>query len=231
MVSNNKKHYQIFHILALLVLFSCTPQTKRTSTLRHIIVSEQIEDIPLKSQIVQHVLIQEQSYGESDILVLLKELFDRAKNRTGFKYRSRASNIYIYAYTSHEKAVSAGAQWVGMISIDPTQETPLSRINDIQLKSLTEPSVDKWGIPHEKRKSIWLESIQAEKKAQEKADEKYPYWELNSPKDYLEKNIDLFRELQAQHNKQLLEKHHIQPEILDSISLEGVLKGWSYPKN
>lgn len=221
-------------LLMLLFVFfpSCTQKGTRVNIniLKHRIIREQIDDLPIKTQVVQHVFIDDQDYTESQIELLLEHLFDEVSGRDGFQYHDRASNIYIYAYTTEEKAKSEAAQWVGMISMSPGQSAPLLNINKHQLNSLHEEPTEKWNKPLDVRKEIWAASIKARRNAQCQADELYPYWELDNPKDFLEKNIDSYRELEAKYDSSLASRYQIRTEILDSISLEGILNGWTYPE-
>lgn len=142
----------IFLFLIIALFFSCdsnqgiknstsNQQNRPTPSLDYTILKDDIYDIPIKTQVELHILIKDTGITEQKIRDLLTSLYNRTKNRTGFKYHTNPTNIFIYAFTTIENA-NSGTQWIGMISKSYSDTQPSIFINDNQINSLNVKPTD-----------------------------------------------------------------------------------------
>lgn len=229
---------QSFILTLTVFLFSLTNCGNSTSNttetpqdlLKYIIHKEDVYDTPVKTQITLELLIQDQEIDEQKIRDLLKHLYNKTIKRSGFKHHKYPTNIYIYAYTSEDKAESGMGQWVGMISKSYNDMSPKIDISETQLNSLTEVVEDKWGLTHNQRQDIWNKIIHTEDKAQMEADIKHPLDKPGITRDDMSKNVDLMRKLQEKYKNEIAKEYRVDMAIIDSIGLEGLVRGWAFPK-
>jgi len=217
-------------IMIGIVLTNCSNSTQTKSILKHSILKNEVNDIPLKTQVQLDVLIMDTAITKQKVSDLLTFLYDETAKRTGFKYHTNPTNIYIYAFTSKDKAESGMAQWIGMISKSYDDVQPKIDISDTQLNSLTLKPVEKFGLSEDIRLEIWNKSIKIEDRAQKEADMKYPLDKAGITQDDIKKNVTLNDKLKAKYEKELAAEYGISVAIIDSIGLEGLTKGWSFPK-
>jgi hypothetical protein len=213
-----------------IALTNCSNSTQTKSILKHTILKNEVNDIPIKTQVQLDVLITDTAITKQKVSDLLTFLYDKTAKRTGFKYHTNPTNIYIYAYTSKEKAESGMAQWIGMISKSYDDVQPKIDISDTQLNSLTLKPVEKFGLSEDIRLEIWNKSIKVEDRAQKEADMKYPLDKAGITQDDIKKNGALNDKLKAKYEKELAAEYGISVAIIDSIGLEGMTKGWPFPK-
>lgn len=71
---------------------------------------EKVYDVPVETSIAQ-VLIIDAELHEEEIEALLQKQFEQLKARTGFKHREHSNQIWIYAYTSKERAAAGLGEW------------------------------------------------------------------------------------------------------------------------
>lgn len=146
----------LYFFAAIFFLSNCSDTP---NSLEYSVLNEKVEDVPLKTQVMLEVLITDTTITKQKISELLNSLFNQAIKRTGFKYHSNPTNIYIYAYTSKEKAESVMAQWIGMISKSYDEINPTIDFNESQLCSLTLKPVEKFGLPESVRLEIWKKAL------------------------------------------------------------------------
>lgn len=225
------KTIKIILILVIgLILTNCSNLTKTEVLLNHTILKNEVHDMPIKTQVQLDVLISDTAITEQKVRDLLTSLYDKTIKRTGFKYHANPTNIYIFAYTSKEKAESSMAQWIGMISKNFDDIHPKIDISDTQLQSLILKPVEKFGLTENIRLEIWNKSIKIEDKAQKEADMKYPLNKVVITAEIIKKNGALNDKLKEKYEKELSIEYSIDIAIIDSIGLEGLTKGWPFPK-
>jgi len=217
-------------IMIGIVLTNCSNSTQTKSILKHSILKNEVNDIPIKTQVQLDVLIMDTAITKQKVSDLLNFLYDETAKRTGFKYHTNPTSIYIYAFTSKDKAESGMAQWIGMISKSYDDVQPKIDISDTQLNSLTLKPVEKFGLSENIRLEIWNKSIKVEDRAQKEADMKYPLDKAGITQGDIKKNVTLNDKLKAKYEKELAAEYGISVAIIDSIGLEGLTKGWSFPK-
>src|SRR5260221_10124780 len=87
---------------------------KSQAAVRYTIVKEEIHDIPIKTEILQHIVVE----GVPTQGALKAEIMDRyraALARRGFRYYNPATSIGIYIYASKEQALARPGLWIGML--------------------------------------------------------------------------------------------------------------------
>lgn len=204
-------------------------QTDKKTLLNYSILQEEVFDKPIKTQVKLNVLISDTRITEQKIRELLIYLYEKTIKRTGFTYHSNPTNIFIYAFTTKEKA-NSGTQWVGMISKSYSDTQPNITISTTQINSLTLKPAEKFGLSESVRLEIWKENIRLVHRAQTEADMKYPPDNPNNTLEDLQKNSDLWTELCRKYRKELFVKYGIDSDILESIQTEGEKKGWASPQ-
>ncbi len=219
-----------------IILINCTGNSSRKSmktpatVIEHTIHNEDIYDAPIKTQITLEVIVNPENLNELKIRDLLNYLYDKTKKRTGFQYHKNPTNIFIYVFTSKEKAESGMGQWIGMISKSYDETTPKISVSETQLNSLNEVEEEKWGLTHNQRLEVWDKIIRLEDKAQLEADKKYPLDKAGITMDDINKNSDLMKKLKSQYEIELAKEYSISKNIIDSVGLEGLKNGWAFPK-
>jgi hypothetical protein len=219
-------------IIIISLIFSCclNDQSKTDNLLKYSILKENIDDIPIKAQVELFVLIEDTAITEQSVRDLLNHLYNKTIRRKGFRYHKNPTSIYIYTFTTKEKAESGMGQWVGMISKSHADNNPKITINEIQLNAIKEFSTDRWELTHKQRQKIWEKSILAEDKAQNEVDLKYPIDKPGITNDDMINNADLMRKLSEKYKNEIAKEYNIDKAIIDSIGIEGAIKGWAFPK-
>lgn len=212
------------------IFLSCSNDKKPENLLKYEVLKDEIYDAPVKTQVHLDILIHEKSISENKILDLLTFLYDETISRSGFKYHTNPTNIFIYAYSSKEKAESGMGQWVGMISKSYDDTSPTINISETQLNSLSLKPTNKFGLTENERIEIWNKSIKIENKAHKEADKKYPLDKTGITMNEIKKNNALWENLKEKYEKELANEYGIGKEIIDSISVEGLTKGWAFPQ-
>ena len=190
---------------------------------------EEIHDVPIKTQVTLHVIIEEDEINEGMIRNLLNDLYSKTMKRTGFDHRTSPSSAYIYAYTSKEKAQSGMGQWIGMLSKSHVDTQSSISISEVQMNALNETEEIKWELSFEQRQNLWIEIIKSEDQAQKEAEKKYPLDNPNLTMDDMNKSSNYSDQLKDKLAKELAKKHGIALATLDSVSLEGHVNGWAFP--
>lgn len=222
---------KIILIIAIgLVLTNCSTPTQSKYILKHTILKNEVHDVPIKTQVKLDILISDTAITKEKVSDLLTFLYDKTSKRTGFKHHKNPTNIYIYAYTTKDKAESGMAQWIGMISKSYNDTRPKIDISEIQLNSLTLKSKVKFGLAENERLKIWNKIINLEDKAQKEADLKYPLDKTGITQADIKNNGALNNKLTDKYEKELAVEYGILVPIIDSIGVEGLTKGWPFPK-
>ena len=217
-------------IIGFIISNCSNNQTKTTELLKHSILKDDVYDAPIKTQVQLDVLIEDIAITETKVRDLLNHLYNKAIKRTGFKHHNNPTNVYIYVYTSKEKAESGMGQWIGMVSKSYDDTQPDINISETQLKSLSLKSEKRFGISENKRLEIWNKSILIEDRAQKEADAKYPLDKAGITMEDIKNNGALNNKLKEKYEKELSLEYGIESAIIDSIVVEGLTKGWPFPK-
>jgi len=219
-------------------LLKQNPQEERTNnvniakdeSLSYSIYKEDISDIPAKTQVSIDILIEDKQFSEKQITNLLNQLYNKTITRSGFKYHKNPTNVFIYAYTSKEKANSGMGQWVGMIQKGFNDKTPTISISERQFNSMAETQDEKWNLTYQQRKDIWIKLISAEDRALKEAEKKYPTDKPGITNEELIKSTDYKNELETKYKLNVINEYGVKKNIIDSIVYEGIKMGWAFPK-
>ena len=199
---------------------------------KYSILSEDVYDIPLKTQVELNILVSGE-ISETGLKALLNKLYSSTKAKKGFKYHNSPTNIYIYAFTSKERAESGMGQWIAMLQESPGDLRPIISINKRQIAQLGAKPEEKFGLSETQRKQIWKEYVLAEDRAWEKAEERYLFNTGLSQSQFQKQaeKLTLFRQqLEKQYKGELTKKYGLTLEQLKEIADEGVTKDWPLPK-
>ena len=199
---------------------------------KYSILSEDVYDIPLKTQVELNILVSGE-ISETGLKALLNKLYSSTKAKKGFKYHNSPTNIYIYAFTSKERAESGMGQWIAMLQESPGDLGPRISISKRQIAQLGAKPEERFGLSETNRIEIWKEYVLAEDRAWEKAEERYPFNTGLSQSQFQKQaeKLTLFRQqLEKQYKGELAKKYGLTLEQLKEIADEGVTKDWPLPK-
>ena len=207
-------------------------KTEKAILLKYTLLKDDISDTPLKTEILTDIVLEEkENITEKKLEILLITLYKERKNRTGFKYHKNPNTVAIYAYSTKEKANSGMGQWVAMISKlnMNNDDEPEFKVSKIQLNSITAKDEIRWKLTNEKRHEIWDKLILSERYGSEKANEIHPI-KSGSTKEDLIKAGKLMEKWQLIKEEEIIKEYKINRQVLDSIGLEGLVKGWAFPE-
>jgi hypothetical protein len=222
----------LFLILLALTLTNCGNNSSKNTNeiLEHSIHNEDIYQVPIKTQVTLSVTINTKEITEQGVKDLLTFLYEKTKKRTGFKHHKNPTNIFIYAFTTKEKAESGMGQWIGMISQNQGETNPKIKISEVQFNSLNEVDEEKWGLSQYQRLEVWNKLIHLEDKARIETDAKYPLDKVGITETDFDKNADLNEKIKKKYKTELAKEYGIDYSIVDSVGVEGIKKGWAFPK-
>jgi hypothetical protein len=205
---------------------------EKNTLLKFSVLNDKVSDTPLKTEIITEILLDKKEViTENKLETLLKTLYVKQKKRKGFKYHKTPNSVAVYAYLSKQKALSGMGQWVGMISKTNinNNSNPVFKINKTQLKSINEKAEILWKLSDKKRREIWRKMILAERYGFEMAQKIHPI-KAGSTQEDLKKGGELISKWQLVKEKEILKEYKVNRQFLDSIVLEGLIKGWTFPK-
>lgn len=192
------------------------------------ILDEQIVDAPLKTEVVQQILIKG-DLSKEKITKFIWERYNSLEIRHGFTFHSSPTNIGVYLYISKEHYNSGMGQWIAMVYNRVDKENPeviYSMDFQGQLENLSAKPKIIFGLSEEKRKKIWEESIRAEDRSWAEAG-----MSISNPQamEDLKRTAELQETLNEKYNAEIIKKYAINKEILKEIKIEGLKKGWPMP--
>lgn len=194
---------------------------KEVAAIEYVILKEDVVDSPAKTQVALEALVSGE-ISEPSLRTLLDQLYSSASAKKGFKYHKSPTNIYIYLYTSEERAESGMGQWIAMLQKAPSATDPTISINERQIAQIGAEPEERFGLSEEERKEIWKELVLIEDRAMEEAIERYP--------QDLEKQIEMERRLIDEGKNRLAEENGLTQEEIKEISAEGHEKDWPFPR-
>ena len=208
----------LFLVFVVWILNPASPASPATR-LTYVVVKEEVYDEPIKTQIVQHIVV----FGVPTEAELKAEIFKRyrsAKARRGFRYHNPATNIYIYVYGTKEQARAQGIRWIGMIAMGPLDKVePRAVVDEGRLAGLSQKPEDRFGLSEQKRKRVFREMGADDRRAMRKARARF------SDAQFL-KQFDLSSKLEEEYREELAVKYNLTRDQLRDIVWEGVTMGW-----
>lgn len=218
-------------ILTLLLTNCGSNSEPPKDLLRYSVIEEDISDTPLKTQVSMKILLEDiESVTEEKLEILLNYLYDQQIVREGFEHHNHPNTILVYAYATKEKSDAGVGQWVAMISKMYDDTKPNFDISKTQFNSLTATEQDRWGLTHKQRQEIWDKIVYAERNAQNEADNKHPLDKPGITRDDMIRNGKAMEKFKIEYEDNIAKEYKIEQPIIDSIGLEGVIGGWSFPK-
>ncbi|MDP8262723.1 MAG: hypothetical protein P9M13_05415 [Candidatus Ancaeobacter aquaticus] len=220
---------KIIKVTIVLLLLSCPSILAiAKANIDFEILDEQTVDAPLKTEIVQQILIKG-DLSKEKITKFIWERYNSLKSRHGFKFHSSPTNIGVHLYISKEHYNSGMGQWIAMIynRVDRSNPKVIYSMNfQGQLENLSAKPEIISGISEEKRKQIWKESIHAEDRSWAEAEKA-----ISNPQSMedLKRIGELQETLNEKYNAEIIKKYGINKEILKEVKLEGLKKGWPMP--
>jgi len=203
---------------------------KNPAAVRYTIVKEEDQDIPIKTEILQHIVVE----GVPTKGAIEAELMNRYRTalaRRGFRYYNPATSIGIYIYASKEQALAGQGLWIGMLDKSPPPSSgPQTFINEERLAALTQPSEDRFGLTEATRKHVFWE----ESAAEHTADYEAMVRTRNVPggQHYVVQHHKVEEQLYEKYTAEVACHYKISKDQLGEIVVEGVKKGWvAAPKN
>lgn len=231
-------------------IFSPASPASPATRLTYVVVKEEVYDAPIKTQIVQHIVVSGVP-REAELRAEIFKLYRSAKARRGFRYHNPATNIYLYVYGTKEQARAQGIRWIGMIAMGPLDKVePRVAVDEGRLAALSQKPEDRFSLSEQKRKRAFREVGAAEDRAWDEAKARVPdqkFTEIAMAlqkkrggvvppgrgaqvmklyRKQLMKQTDLAHKLQKQYRAEIARKHGLTDEQLLKISFEGVTKGW-----
>lgn len=250
-----KKLTFILVLLSLFLIFGCSsnhvqneegiesPETETVTTVmqpeavlpNYEMLNEEIDDMPIKTQVMQSLLVTGDMTPEN-LRALLQKLYGETKKRTGFEYHEHPNAIYIYLYLEKAHYENGMAQWVAMLSQSASETTPSISVNEERLNNYGQEEEEKFGFSEAKRKEIWQASVLVEDRAMSESEKQFPLpdpskasYTQEKANTQLDKQFDLQRSLEDKYGKELLTKYGITEDQLSEISVEAYTKSWAYP--
>lgn len=98
------------------------------------IIEDDVYDTPLKTQIMKRVVLK-QTATRLQILALLDSIFSAEERRTGFKYNTHPTHIYVYLYYSMRDYKVSGGNWIAMKE-KSDNSTPFTTEDNEKMKML-----------------------------------------------------------------------------------------------
>lgn len=212
--------------------------TPPENLIQYTILNDTVSDTPLKTQVSMDLLMMKEDnekITEQRIEDLLNYMFAKTMVRTGFQYSQHPTAVYIYLYTSEERAEAGMGQWLGMLDKGHSSDEPEISINERELNSLvtgggTGTITDKrWGLSTDDRKEVWAELINLQDKAEKEAEAKYDISDPGVTIDEIGKYNQHYSDLNDKYKKELANSKGITVAIVDSIVKEGFKRSWTIP--
>src|SRR5688500_7163896 len=166
-------------LIAFLLLNTCAkkpdPIIEPPGLLEHSIVGYDYFDKPSKTQVEIKILIKETSNVSKEKLQdLLSYLYNVEMSKTSFQYHNPPNAVYMYAYLTMQKA-NMGPGAVATMIKSFSDENATFKFNEREFNIPKENTGIRWGLAYNTRKKIWDELIFAERRAENMAEEKYPF--------------------------------------------------------
>lgn len=194
------------------------------------IVEEEIYDVPIKTQITQHIALEGQ-FDKEVVKEVLEIAYQDAKKRTGFKHYNPATHYHIVVYSDIKRAKSKSGNWVGLMNKIKDNDEDYEINEDLIIQS-QEPLTDKFGLSETTRMEVFKEIVLAERKATEEAEKKYDLSKMQgTPKEKLSVLGEYRSKLEEQYKNSLAKKYKLTREQLSEIGTEGIIKGWPFPES
>lgn len=191
---------------------------RSVGALDYVILAEDIYDAPIKTQVTLKLLVSG-TITRASLDQVLRSLHDQVAARRGFRYHPNPTHIFIYAFTSRERASSG--QWIAMLAKTRFDPAPKLSFDDRQLTQLYAKPETRFQLTESERVAIFQEIVRAQDRARTEAERRYPFQFVKQAEEQ-----DRLTELYL---KNLAEKYGLTRNELREIANEGIKKGWPLP--
>ena len=207
--------------IAVLVLIPLGQTTALAAGVTYTVVDEKIHDIPIKTQIEQHIVVSgvpTKAELEAEIL----KRYRAATARRGFRYYNPATNIFIYVYGTEQQWRAGMGLWIGMIAKGFSEKREQRVIiNEGRLVALSQAPEARLGLSEQKRKKVFREIVAAEDRATRDA-------RARVPDSQIMKQIKLEGQLQEKYKTKVAKQYSLTNDQLIEIVVEAWKKGWPF---
>jgi len=204
------------------------------AALNYQILDEETSDTPIKTQVVLKLLVSGE-ITQDGLRKLLGDSYREIVARTGFQYHESPTNVYVYAYTSEERAES-GDLWIAMLNKNHSDSNPTISVNQRQLAFLDQESEIRFGLTEEQRAAVFKKMVHAEDQSAARAMAKYPDPTPGSPgysqeafRQQLARQAEEMDRLNEGYKQELAAEYGLTHEQLGQIVTEGLAKDWPFP--
>lgn len=201
---------------------------KVTPDLTYWIVEQELDDTPIKSQVVWHVAVEGQ-YDKAILQDLLTHLYEKANSLSGFKYYNPATHYQIVVYASEDRAKSKSGNWVALLN--KIRENPFDyKFNELMITEAQKPATEKFGLSENMRMQVYKEIILAERRAMSETEKKYDLSKMEGTPAEKMKIFGKYKSnLEEKYKNALAKNYKINRDQLSEIGIEGFSKGWAFP--
>lgn len=185
------------------------------------IINEKVDDVPVKTQIHQDILVTGNVTKEGLNSFFLNQ-YKKIKSKKGFKYHDSPTNVYIYIYDQKRKAEAGQGLWLAMLQMSPIDpDSPKITIKENQIQRIGRKSEEKFGLSEEIREQIFKEIAISEDKAMNEAIKA-------SPND-IQKQTNLEDKLRQEYLDDLAKNYGLDKDQISKIAVEGLENQWIMP--
>lgn len=207
----------------LLILAGCSEPANRepdSTTVDFTVVSEETTDLPVKTQVEQHLVLGP-DVTEAELHALLEQQYDEIMSRRGFQYHERPTNVFVYVYETRDRAEAEQGLWLGMLAKGASDAEPRVTIRSEAVAGLGAEAEDRHGLSEDERKAIFRRIVQSEDRAMDDAEEQ-------AGNDII-REARLMSELSERYKDELAAELGLTRDELREIGLEGVTMRWPMP--
>ncbi|UQN10829.1 hypothetical protein [Deinococcus sp. QL22] len=192
------------------------------------VLNEEISDGSLKTQIELALLLTGHLTPEG-IHTVLEEEFHRQTQRTGFRFHSRLTSIYIWAFASEAHYASGAGQIIGMVNRSSADlqegKAPEFSIYSDRIDAFQTPANTSFGLSESTRRTIFLDHCRVTNRARLAADQRYPT-DQKVTREVIRSNQEYKHKRLMEWDHQIAEKHGLSETNYHDIIVEAMVRDW-----
>lgn len=185
---------------------------KAPSSVEYQLVNDEIDDMPIKTQVVRHVVVSRETPVE-EMRGFLLEQRDLVAAMRRFQHHESPTHIGVYAYESVDKARAGSGQWLGMLLQLPGKQPEIT-LRDNILGTPAHVARERFGYSEAERQKIYREIVACEDRGTLDAIEREP--------SDLDRQMALEQSLWDKYKDELADRRGLTRAQLDSLSAEGI---------
>jgi hypothetical protein len=195
------------------------------------VVAESTYDIPAKTQIERHIVV-DTSVTPQSARALLEAQHSELSARRGFRFHDSPTNVYIYLYATRAHAAAGEGLWLAMLDRSFGEVTPNIHVKEEAIADLHRPKVVKFGLSEAERIAVYQAIVTAEDSTDKAAQMRYPDPVRGSRAAYLanlRRQGEYREQLLDRAKRQLARRYGLTRAQLDSLTSEGMQRQWPMP--